>query len=362
MVQRSFHTLVRPRFCCALWLAASALMSASLPAQTAPVDYLRVARDFADCMIEHGRDRYGKVRSPLFANSLTREKVPKLTPIPLFAEVKDPVKNAEQRARDQAKKRLLFPGVTFTEFVEFDFNRCLNYPKGHGAEGPHKVTVYGCDPFEDRALYAMLADLTRITGDPKYQAEAAKALTWWFQNTQSPQTGLYPWGEHLAWDFQAECPTYFAGPSKHLYAASFHEIKDDVPFLEYLIPLPAAQPGELTPLERYAIGIWNAHFWDKERAFFCRHGDYLGVDNRQGSAEGFPAHLGAYFQVWAAAYLNSKNPQFKKELAVVFNKTADMALKRTETHGFFPFTFDPELTGKPPGPKARSGQADRDQR
>ncbi|MDP6526258.1 MAG: hypothetical protein QGH15_18765 [Kiritimatiellia bacterium] len=30
------------------------------------VDYVAVARAYADCMIEHGRDRYGSVHSPLF--------------------------------------------------------------------------------------------------------------------------------------------------------------------------------------------------------------------------------------------------------------------------------------------------------
>lgn len=332
----------------------------ALPARAAEADYLQLAKDYADCMIRYGRDRYGKVRSPLFANALTREKEPKLPPYPLFAAFADPAKNAANRERDQAKKRSAFPGVTFTGFVEFDFNKCLNYPPElNGDEGPHKVTIYGCDPFEERDIYLLLTQLSRITGEPGYQAEADKALRWWFQNTQSPQTGLYPWGEHLGWDFQYDAPTYFFGPSMHLYAASFHEIKDRVPFLEYLIPLPPAKAGEYTPLERYALGIWKAHFWDKDRAFFCRHGDYLGVDNRRGSAEGFPAHLGAYLQVWATAYLHSQNASCKNDLAAALSKTADMALQRTETHGFFPFTFDAELNGQAVTEKAKTSQSTR---
>ena len=55
--------------------------------ETAPsVDWLKAATDFADCMIRHGRDRYGKVHSPLLAKALTQEREPRLVPYPLFAD------------------------------------------------------------------------------------------------------------------------------------------------------------------------------------------------------------------------------------------------------------------------------------
>ena len=300
-----------------------------------PIDFLKLATDFADCMIRYGRDRYGSVHSPLFSNILTREKEPRTTPYPLFADP-DRVGN-------------------YKTFNRFDFNKVLNYPGGLGGEGPHKVTLYGCDPYEDRELYYTLFELTRITGEPKYRQEAEKALIWWFRNTQGP-TGLYPWGEHLGWDLVHDCPTYFDGPSKLLYGACYHEIKDNVPFLDILARIPAARPGDPTPLERYALGIWRAHFWDKERAFYDRHGDYTGDDDRKGCTGGFPAHLAAYLRVWAAAYLSSKKPEFKRKIEQVFHKALDMAISRTEKHGFFPFTFDPELKGRSPG-KSAPGQS-----
>ncbi|MDP6113383.1 MAG: hypothetical protein QGF00_25830 [Planctomycetota bacterium] len=172
------------------------------------------AIDFADCMIRYGRERYGKVHGPLFANSLTRSAQPRILAQPLFAEPKRVSKGLE------------------TAFRRFDFNIVLNYPGGLEPEGPHKVTVHGCDPYEDRDLYVLLFDLTRITGDPKYKAAATEALVWWFRHTRGP-AGLFPWGEHLGWDLEYECPTYFDGPSKHLYAACYHEVKDEVPFLVF---------------------------------------------------------------------------------------------------------------------------------
>ncbi|MFP4058660.1 MAG: hypothetical protein ACLF0G_17475 [Candidatus Brocadiia bacterium] len=329
-------------------LATAALAAAEAPRQAralrqaeklGPVDFLGLATAFADCMIEHGRDRYGAVHSPLFANLLLRGERPTIGPEPRFAP--SPYDTSGMN----------------TPFRKFDFNKVLNYPPGLGSEGPHKVTLCGCDPYEDRELYETLFELSRITGRPRYRREAERALAWWFRNTQGP-AGLYPWGEHLGWDFRHECPTYFAGPSKHLYAACYHEVKDRVPFLDVLARLPAARAGQPTPLERYALGIWEAHFWDPQRAFFDRHGDYTGEDDRRGEPGGFPAHLAAYFRVWAAAIRHASRPEMRRRVEAICHKALDMAIARTRRHGFFPLTFEPELRGKPAGEKT-PGQSTR---
>lgn len=303
-----------------------------------PIDYLKAATDFADCMIEHGRDRYGKEHSPLFAVLLTREKEPKVGPQPYF-DRPSPYDTSNMK----------------TPFRKYNFNRCPNYPGGLGGEGPHKITIFGCDVYEDRDLYEMLIDLTRITGVPKYKAEAEKALLWWFVNTLGP-ADLYPWGEHLGWDFEHECPTYFEGPSKHLYAACYHEIKDRVPFLDFLAAIPAGKPGERTPLERYAVGVWNAHYWDQENAVYCRHGDYTGGDRRTGSYAGFPAHQGAHLRLWVKTYLATRNAAVKRMMGHVLDRVLDVQIARAKKYGFIPFTFDPDFKGKT---ARKSGQSNR---
>jgi len=298
------------------------------------IDFIKAATDFADCMIEYGRDRYGKVHSPLFAVLLMRRTEPVIGPQPYFKRP-SPYNTSKMN----------------TPFRKYDFNRCLNYPKGLGGEGPHKITLFGCDVYEDRDLYAMLIDLTRITGDGKYKTESEKALRWWFTNTMGP-AGLYPWGEHLGWDFENECPTYFKGPSKHLYAACYHEVKDRVPFLEFLAGLPAAADGKGTWLERYALGVWRAHYWDKERAIYCRHGDYTGKDGRKGSYAGFPAHQGAHLRLWVAAYIHARDAGTRGKFAEILNKVLDVQIARAKKFGFVPFTFDPDYKGKSAGKKA----------
>lgn len=291
-------------------------------------NYLKLATDFADCMIEHGRDRYGTVSSPLFAVLLTRDPVPEIGPYPIF----------ESPAKYQWQKELSSP------FRKFNYNRCLNYPPGLGGEGPHKITYYGCDLYEDKSLYEMLFNLSRTTKDSRYKTEAEAAIRWWFLNTMGP-ADLYPWGEHLGWDFENECPTYFKGPSKYLYGACYHEIKDEVPFIDILVSLSKDQNGP-TLLERYALGVWKAHYWDQERAIYCRHGDYTGADKRLGSPDGFPAHQGAHFRLWVATYQSTDNPAIQKQLREILVKVLDVQLQRAQTHGFIPFTFNPELKGR----------------
>ena len=334
------------------WLVALAtmLMAGTAQAETAAVsyrraaeklgkvDFLKAATDFADCMIEFGRDRYGKVHSPLFAVLLMRQARPAIGPQPYFKRP-SPYNTSNEK----------------TPFRKYDFNCCLNYPPGLGGEGPHKVTFFGCDVHEDRDLYTMLIDLTRITGRAKYKAESEKALTWWFTHTMGP-AHLYPWGEHLGWDFENECPTYFEGPSKHLYAACYHEIKDRVAFLGHLATLPALKYGGPTPLHNYALGVWNAHYWDRERAIYCRHGDYTGTDDRKGSLAGFPAHQGAHLRLWTAAYIHAKYAGPKQQFAKILNTVLDVQIARTKKFGFVPFTFDPDVKGKDPG-KSAPGQS-----
>jgi hypothetical protein len=313
------------------WFLPSCFLSLSLLAQDGKGEgFLNDAQAFADCMIEHGRDRYGTQQTPLFTVLLLRKNPPRIGPSPMFAKPE----------REDAKMT--------TPFRRFDYNHCLNYPRELGREGPHKVTLTGADPYEDHALYEFLADLSRITGEPRYRQEANRALRWWFEHTQGP-TGLYPWGEHLGWDFETDQPTYFTGPSHHLYAACYHEIKDRVPFLETLATLPAKAPSSHTPLERYAFGVWNAHYWDQKRAIYCRHGDYTGQDSRRGSTAGFPAHQAAHFELWLRALQDAKQPKVRQELEAILSHVLDAQIDRAKRFGFIPFTFDPDLKGSAAG-------------
>lgn len=123
------------------------------------VDYLKIVMSYADAMLEHGRDKYGPVQSPLFAAALDR-------------------------------KNMKLVGKT---------------SKIQGIRKSDQV-LKGANPMHDMNLYQALYALTEVTGEKRYAEEADKALKWFFEHCQSPATGLMAWGEHIGWEFDHERP------------------------------------------------------------------------------------------------------------------------------------------------------------
>ena len=64
----------------------------------------------------------------------------------------------------------------------------------------------GANPHLDENLLRVFYTLSEITGDKRYAKVAEEELTWFFNHTMSPKTGLLPWGEHLSWDVMFDAP------------------------------------------------------------------------------------------------------------------------------------------------------------
>ena len=140
-------------------------------------DYNAIATAYADYMIGHGRDRYGKVYSPLFVSAMDRNTV---------------TVNKHGNA--------LYPHV-------------IAKPYAPGLRRDHKMrptdrTYSGGNPMEDVPLYNLLYRLSELTGRQGYAEEADKSIAWFLENGQSPVTGLYCWGSHMYWDVHKDQPIY----------------------------------------------------------------------------------------------------------------------------------------------------------
>jgi len=308
-------------------------------------DYLGIVKGYAECMIRRGRDRYGKVHSPLFASTLTRTEPPGLLPAPRFAPARRKVELPEDLTR--------WPGHP----SPWIFQRFTNIPTLHhlGSEDAHKETVVGEDVLEHLHAYRTLWKLSEITGEVRYKAEADKALAWWFAHTQGPSSGLYPWGEHLGWDFRNDEVSYCRPPYHTLFSRIYHEPRavDFTDVLEVMAALPAAKGADHTPLERFAIGLREWHVWDLEKGYFTRHGDYFGNIKPSGHSE-FPRISGWFFDVWSKACLASRNPAFRRRMAACMDTLIDALARRVEQTGLFPFTAAHETSRrKPEGYHAR---------
>ncbi|MDR9417159.1 MAG: hypothetical protein RI564_12810 [Gracilimonas sp.] len=205
---------------------------------------LTIVKDYAEAMIEDGRDIYGEEHSPLFAAVLNRETMD-LGSVEIFGSV---------------------PGVR---------------------EGDRSIE--GANPQEDTGLYAILYELTELTGEEKYAREADKALKFFFNRGQSPETGLLAWGEHLFWDLVDE--TYGGG--------DIHEINGEWPYWDQSYTLAPDASWN------YVIGLWDHQIANKETGNFARHTKWSEHGPETGTE--FPRYAGQMILDWAIAYDREEN-------------------------------------------------------
>ncbi|HMP74926.1 MAG TPA: hypothetical protein PKE12_01400 [Kiritimatiellia bacterium] len=132
----------------AVCLGGEAWASASAP-------YLDAARRFADAVLEHGRDRYGEERTPLFADGLHSES--------------------------------LEPVVWL---------------------GPHKAQWVLSNFANQQPLMRLLDGLTSLSGDSRYK-EAAEAAAGWMLTHGAGPNGLLYWGRQVCIDLNTDQPVGF---------------------------------------------------------------------------------------------------------------------------------------------------------
>jgi hypothetical protein len=197
-------------------------------------NYTAIAAAYADYMIEHGRDRYGKVHSPLFVSAMDRKT------------------------------------VTVFEHGNVFYPHVIAKPYAPGLRRDHKMrptdrTYSGGNPMEDVPLYNLLYRLTELTGQQRYAEEADKSIAWFLENGQSPVTGLYCWGSHMYWDVHKDQPIYAnTGSPDGGYGG--HEYGNDHVWSRW-----EQNPEALT---RFAHGIWEHQITDQKTGRFSRHADY----------------------------------------------------------------------------------------
>lgn len=220
-------------------------------------DYARIVKAYAHYMIEHGRDVYGKVHSPLFMTVLNRK-----TGVPFRAP---------------------YPHV-------------IAKPYAPGLRRDHKMrpqdrTYEGSNPLQDLPLYGLLYRLSEVTGQKHYADEADASIAWFLDHAQAG-SGLFPWGSHMYYHVEKDQGVYSAG------GYGGHEYN-------YVWPHWEQNPEAL---KRFAYGIWNHHVKNHETGHFNRH-------SRGGSGGmEFPGTGACFMDIWAREYGRSGDPQMKAAL------------------------------------------------
>lgn len=229
-------------------------------------EYLDHVENYANTLLDEGRDTYGTEHSPLIAATLIRETM---------------------------------------ELPEGDsLEALLSLERESWGIRSHDRMLTGANPMHDQNLYQILYALTELTGDPKYAEEADKTLKWFFENCQSEQTGLMAWGEHIGWDFNTETTI----DKRQRYNHEFFR-----PWVLW------EKCYELAPQSciDFATGLWYHQIHDHETGEFSRHAQY--DQHGTGTQNQYPRHGGFFIATWAEAYKQTKDTLYLKAIEVVYN-------------------------------------------
>jgi hypothetical protein len=229
-------------------------------------DFLSIVRAYADAMIQHGRDGYGPVHSPLFAEAVDRDTMRMLEGSPLV-------------------------GIAKIPFEQWGIR-------------PHDRMLGGANPQHCQNLYQILYALATITGREHYAQEADRSLAFFFTHCQSPATGLLYWGEHAGWDLHREGPLQTRSGDIH----------------EFYRPWVLWQRSwSLAPeaCRRFALGLWEHQIGDHQTGDFSRHARISahGPDTESPYAR----HGGFFIETWAAAYEQTGDQVFLQAIQTVLD-------------------------------------------
>ena len=213
---------------------------------------LGYAKAFADTMIASGTDRYGKVKSPMFASIIDMETH------------RNPLETPENS-----------PGQRFGD-----------------------RSIHGGNLFHDVMLLKAMDNLSSLTGNKRYEQAATAYLTFFLNNCPHPKTGLFPWGEHAYWNFYDEKPDN-----------DIHEFLGGVPnsFWERMWAIkPDAVRAE-------ADGLIN-HIKNLDNFDFDRHADlHTPMPTPRPEKYGgmnFARHAGFYIGLWTFAYSKTQDDKY----------------------------------------------------
>ncbi len=256
---------------------------APLPAPADESDFLGIVRRYADTLIERGRDAYGPEKSGLFLSALDRT-----TLAPLAVR---PAAPAGIRRGDR-------PGRAWS-------------------------AMNGANPQLDENLLLIFYTLGEITGEARYAKAADEELSWFFLHTQSPATGLLPWGEHLSWDVMLDRPVSGGDEMMHEFA---------LPWVLWDRCFALAPEAS----RKFALGLWEHQIADHRTGGFDRHAPYL----EPGPSDGrdFPRHAGFYIGTWCYAWKYTRSEAFLRAIETLL---ARFERKRTQKDGSLAATIGP---------------------
>lgn len=239
---------------------------AIVSAMGAPPDsrYYRAAREYAEALLKHGRDHYGARATPMFVHmiDLRTLEVPKQRTAAAWRE--------EMSTWREDKNYLLW-----------------------GKDRSNTDWAQDSNLLWDTENIRLLEALTRSTGDERFARAAGDYMRYFLKRCISPTTGLFAWGEHVAYNVVDD--------EVH---GKRHELQHAAPLWEELWRI------DPDAVRREIEGIYRYHITDKRSMAYDRHANYWNGAPERDQAT-IMGYLGTF--VSSFAFLKAKTGDEKYE-------------------------------------------------
>ena len=258
---------LRRILCASILLCTTAAVGRAADNPDPAGSLLDVVRRTVDALVDHGRDRWGERKTAMIASMLDRKK--------LAPPEKMPKGSAGVRESDRTNR-------------------------------------YGSNADMQQNLYRTMFLLSELTDNPRYGKAAEDALVDFVRYTQSPETHLLGWGEHLFYDMQTEQTATNTDAGR---ATLIHEIKKP---LGYWNLLYAREPERMLA---YAHGLWEHQIFDHKTGDFSRHTTWNKHDPRRGYD--FTKEAGYMIEIWSRAQAAEPDPVYTRAISVLTKRYTD---------------------------------------
>jgi hypothetical protein len=282
------------RLICAWSFPLAALSPAAEPAQENTPDLFTIVRRYADAMIDKSRSNLPDPKLPLFPIVVTRDTY-QIPP---------------------GKVANLVTARTPQEFKNL------------------------ANPHHDLNLYQVFYALSKLTGEPKYAAEADRVLNYFLKNCQEPKYGFFCWGEHIGWDVLQNAPGGW--PNNDPKNGEIHEFYRPWIYWEKSFAMAPEQ------CLRFAQALWRYQINHDGPISYSRHAMIASATpSRRG--KDFPRHGGFYIATWAAAYRHTQDAEM---LQAIEEMVTSFEGRRDPTSGAIPHGTDDFAIGSDGKPSA----------
>ncbi len=218
---------------------------------------------YCDAVLEHARDHYGPVHTPMFCQMIDLETL----------EVPEQRSAAEWRA--------------IMESWEEDRGYLM-----WGKDRSNLGWAHDSNLLWDVATIRLMRRLDHVTGKDGYREATEQYISFFLSHCASPTTGLFAWGEHIAWDVETDT-----------IHGERHELQNPDPLWEEL------WDTDSDAVTREIEAIYEYHVVDKTTFCYDRHARYHdGLPERDRAT--ILGYLGVFASSWAFLWTKTGDERY----------------------------------------------------